>query len=113
MKFYLIYTTCLHLYNIVLSLISQRFFEMMRESCDANDHPDSNLFIQMYRLISTYSLVKPPRSSNFSSTEIFDLLLSIEDIEDAEQRKEQWEAQWDTILDTGGAALLKKSTRSR
>ena len=72
---------------------------MMRESCGANDHPDSNLFIQMYRLISTYSLVQPPKGSNVTSSEIFDVLLSIKNIEDAEERKEQWNAQLDTTLD--------------
>lgn len=74
---------------------------MMRESCGANDHPDSHLFIQMYRLISTYSLVQPPRGSNVSSGEIFDVLLKINEIDDAEQRKEQWQAQLDNILDQG------------
>ena len=60
----------------------------------------------MYRLISTYSLIKPPRGSNISSTEMFDVLLSNKDIEDAEQRKEQWEDQLDTILDTGGTDVF-------
>ena len=78
----------------------------MRESCGANDHPDSNLFIETYRRISTNSLVKPPRDSNVLSTETFDVLLSINDIEDAEQRKEQWETQLDTIQDTGGADVF-------
>ena len=60
---------------------------MMRECCGANDHPDSNLFIQMYRLISTYSIAKPPKGSNVSSLDIFQVLLSVQDIEDVNERK--------------------------
>ncbi|XP_071642320.1 uncharacterized protein [Temnothorax longispinosus] len=39
----------------------ERFFGMMRHCCGSNEHPDSQLFIQMYKLVSTYSLVKPPK----------------------------------------------------
>ena len=51
--------------------------------------------------MSIYSLVKLPRGSNISKTEIFKILLSIKDIENESERKEQWEAQLDTILDKG------------
>lgn len=74
---------------------------MMRNCCGSNDHPDSQLFIQMYRLISTYSLVKPPRGCNVSSTEIMNVLLNIKDITDIKERQEQWIGQIDTILDRG------------
>lgn len=74
---------------------------MMRNACGCNDHPDSSLFIQTYKLISTYSLVKPPKGSNVSSAEIMQVLLSIKDIKNTEERKDQWNAQIDTILDKG------------
>lgn len=83
---------------------------MMRESCGANDHPDSHLFIQIYRLISTYSLVQPPRGSNVSNSEIFDVLLKIQDIDDSEERKEQWRAQLDDILDRGCTETFVEAT---
>lgn len=76
---------------------------MMRESCGANDHPDANLFLQMYRLISTYSISRPPKGSNINSSEILDVLLSIDTIENKNEKKEQWENQLDTILDKGNA----------
>ncbi|XP_039305481.1 uncharacterized protein LOC105206719 isoform X2 [Solenopsis invicta] len=79
----------------------ERFFGMMRNACGCNDHPDSQLFIQMYRLISTYSLVKPPKGSNVSTAELMDILLKIKDIKDIEERQEQWISQIDTILDRG------------
>lgn len=59
---------------------------MMRYCC--NDHPDSQLFIQIYKLISTYSLVKSPKGCNVSSTEIMNVLLDIKDIPDIKERRE-------------------------
>lgn len=75
---------------------------MMRESCGANDYPD--------RLISTYSLVQPPRGSNISNSEIFDVLLKIKDIDDAEERNEQWHAQLNTILDRGCTEMFVEAS---
>ena len=95
--------------NTVFPITFQRFFGMMRESCGANDHPDSNLSIQMYRLISTYSLVQSPKGSKVRSSEIFDVLLSIKDIKDAEEKKEQWNAQLNTILDRGCADVFAEA----
>lgn len=53
----------------------------------------------MYKLVSTYSLVKPPKDCNISGGELMDVLLSIKDIKDPEER--QWIDQIDTILDRG------------
>lgn len=55
----------------------------------------------MYKLVSTYSLVKPPPGSNVSGEEVLGVLLKLEDMDDNEERKSQWEAQIDTILDKG------------
>lgn len=52
---------------------------MMRSSCGSNDHPDSVIFMQIFRLISTYSLVKPPKRSNISGGEILSSLFSVHD----------------------------------
>lgn len=85
---------------------------MMRESCGTNDHPDSRLFIQLYRLISTYSLIEPPKGSIIASSEIFDALLRIHDIEETNKRKEKWESKLDNILDSGSNinALIEATT---
>lgn len=58
----------------------QRFFGMMRGACDFNNHPDSVLFAQVFRLMSTYSLVKPPRRCNVSGSEMLSTLLSSQEI---------------------------------
>lgn len=74
---------------------------MMRHCCGSNDHPDSALFIQMYKLVSTYSLIKPPKGSNVTGGELIDVLLKIKDIPNVDERRAQWDAQIDTILDKG------------
>ena len=60
----------------------ERFFGMMRNCCGSNDHPDSQLFIQMYRLVSMYSLIKPPKGCNVSTGELMNVLINIKDIPD-------------------------------
>lgn len=77
---------------------------MMRNCCGSNDHPDSQLFIQIYRLISMYSLVKPPKGCNVSTGELMNALINlkdIKDIKDIKEREEQRIGQMDTILDRG------------
>ena len=80
----------------------QRFFSMMRYFCGtSNDHPDSILFIQMYKLIATYSLIKPPKGANVSGGEMVEALLKFKDITDDKERWSQWQKQLDKIVDTG------------
>lgn len=73
----------------------------MRHCCGSNDHPDSTLFIQMYRLVATYSLIKPPKGSNVTGDDMMQVLLNIKDIKNMNERRNQWDAQIDTILDKG------------
>lgn len=84
----------------------------MRECCGANDHPDSILFIQMYKLVSTYSLIKPPKGCNVEGSEILQTLVSLKDIKDNNNRHEQWEGIIDTIIDRGnGTDYLQESAQ--
>lgn len=53
----------------------QRFFGMIRSACGSNSHPDPLQFAQMYRLLSVYSLVQPPRGSNISGGDIVHSLI--------------------------------------
>lgn len=54
---------------------------MMRGACGSNDHPDSVIFIQTYKLLSTYSLVKPPKGSNIENDELLKTLLNMDEME--------------------------------
>lgn len=73
----------------------------MRNACGCNDHPDSRLFIQMYKLISTYSLVKPPRGSNIDSGEMLHVLLNINDVSkpEAQEKIEQFQRNIDDFIE--------------
>lgn len=42
----------------------ERFFGKTRQAACANDHPDMPTFPQIYRMLSVYSLLKPPKFGN-------------------------------------------------
>lgn len=48
---------------IIISIF-QRFFGVIRQACGPNDHPDCPTFLQLYKLLSMYSIIKPPRRGN-------------------------------------------------
>lgn len=75
----------------------------MRQSSGSNDHPDSTVFLQLYRLLGTYSLIKPPKGSNVSGEELFSALVSTNDLK-AEQKegKENLHSILDRIISSGG-----------
>lgn len=75
-------------------------FGMIRGCCGSYDKPDPVLFIQVYRLLSFYSLVKPPRGSNVESMELFETLLSSKDTT-GNENKEEWEEVLKKIIERG------------
>lgn len=81
----------------------QHFFGLIRGACGNGCHPDPLMFINVYRLLCTYSLVKPPRGSNVSGAEMLTALLSLEDIVGAENqsRRQEMEQKIELILDGG------------
>lgn len=87
----------------------QHFFGEIRGACGANDHPDPIQFIQLYRLLSVYSLVSPPRGSNVSGAAMLSTLLSLEDLVQKENKKRKIELQrkFDEMLDNGEFADLE------
>lgn len=75
-------------------------FGMIRGCCGSHDKPDHLLFIQVYRLISFYSLVKPPKGSNVDSLEIFETLLTNKD-DTLHKNKEEWKTVLNDIIEKG------------
>ena len=53
---------------------------MFRICYGSTKKSDPMTFIQVYRFLSFYSVVKPPKGSNVEGTEIFQSLLSGEDL---------------------------------
>lgn len=75
----------------------------MRQACGDNQHPDPQQFIQVFRLLSVASLIKPPRGSNVSGGEMLQTLTSLTDIlhEENLARRQKLEEELDRILDQG------------
>lgn len=68
--------------TVVYSL--QRFFGTIRQAGGQNDHPATPTFLQLYKLLSVYSVLKPPKYGNCSVHDDKPLrpLISISDIKD-------------------------------
>ena len=73
----------------------------MRTASGSNDHPDPTIFLQLFRLIGTYSLIKPPKGSNIEGVELFtSLLQKVDKMEDSPHEKMR--EVIDNILGNGG-----------
>jgi len=47
----------------------QKFFGIIRQTAGPSDHPSTPTFLQLYRMLSVYSIIKPPKSGNCSILE--------------------------------------------
>jgi len=72
----------------------------MRGACGSNSHPDSLLFVQVYMLLSVYSLVKPIRGSNVTASELLSTIISLKYLvgEEHKEHKEHFENIIDNII---------------
>ncbi|KAJ1522466.1 hypothetical protein ONE63_001656 [Megalurothrips usitatus] len=67
----------------------EHFFGAVRQACGCGSHPDPLQFIQVYRLLSVASLVKPPRGSNVTGAEMLEALLSASDLLSVKEKERQ------------------------
>ncbi|KAK3911161.1 Transposable element P transposase [Frankliniella fusca] len=81
----------------------EHFFAVIRQGCGAHGHPDPVQFIQVYRLASYRTLIKPPKGSNIMGGDMLKSLLSMPDFtsEENKRRRLQFEKELDEALDTG------------
>ncbi|KAF0734603.1 Transposable element P transposase [Aphis craccivora] len=42
----------------------EKFFGIIRQVAGPNDHPSTPTYLQLYRILSVYSLIKPPKTGN-------------------------------------------------
>ncbi|XP_011875542.1 PREDICTED: uncharacterized protein LOC105566272 [Vollenhovia emeryi] len=42
----------------------EKFFGTIRQAAGCNDHPSCPTFLQLYKLLSVYSIIKPPKYGN-------------------------------------------------
>ena len=59
----------------------------MRQVRGSNDHPDSRIFAQVFRLLSTYSLIKPRRGSTVEVVDILIRMLNFKDLHEDKGRQ--------------------------
>ncbi|KAK3925973.1 Transposable element P transposase, partial [Frankliniella fusca] len=78
------------------------FFGHIRGACGSNQHPDPRMFINVYRLLMTYSLIKPPRGSNVTGGQVMDTMLQLKDLkgEDDQIRRLELQERIDELLDS-------------
>ena len=87
--------------------ILQKFFDIIRSHCGTHDHPNSVMFIQIYRLLSEYALIKPPKNTNVGSygETVAHTLLDLKSISTAntenEDKKTNFYLMLDEVVDAG------------
>ena len=91
-------------YAINNSILFQHFFGMVREAGGNNDHPDPLMFILIFRLMSVYSLVKPPKGSNITGGDLLKSLVFMKDagLNSKDKEKKRWQKIHEEILESGG-----------
>lgn len=92
------YLTTIHLTQDAL----EKFFEIMRNACGCNDHPDVMLFGQVYRLLCSYSLATPPKGSNVTSDKLLQSMMQTKDsLALASVPKNKWFEKLHVIVEKG------------
>ncbi|CAH1731422.1 unnamed protein product [Aphis gossypii] len=60
----------------------EQFFGIVRQATGPNDHPATPTFIQVYKILSAYSILKPPKSGNCTILETTTPKISLNDIKE-------------------------------
>lgn len=45
-------------------MFQQQFFDIVRQETDQNDHLNYPTFLQVCKMLTMYSIIKPPKSGN-------------------------------------------------
>lgn len=74
----------------------QKFFGTIRQAAGCNDHPNCPTFLQLYKLLSVYSIIKPPKFGNCTVTEQSKqhIFVSLHNLKTAEQKSELQSAKY-------------------
>ncbi|KAL5239031.1 hypothetical protein ACI65C_006441 [Semiaphis heraclei] len=60
----------------------EKFFGIIRQISGPNDHSSTPTFMQLYRMLTAYSLMKPPKSGNCSISEDQKPILELSDLKE-------------------------------
>lgn len=78
----------------------ERFFSVMRHSCGGNDHPDPKMFALVYRLASTFSLIRPPKGCNVPGHNLLkNFMQPVQVLINSNKERELWLQHIDHILE--------------
>lgn len=74
-------------------MFHQRFFGTVRHTAGSNDHPGTPTFLQIYKILSIFSVIKPPRYGNCTLLHAkYETAVTISDIKDLYYDPDQKEA---------------------
>lgn len=86
-------------------------FGLARSVCGDNDHPDSTQFGYVFRLLSTYSLIKPIKGSTIAGSEMLTTLVSYTDYEDTIEGRQKWLKVMDDVIEGKPRAQPQEQTQ--
>ncbi|XP_046601025.1 uncharacterized protein LOC124295363 [Neodiprion lecontei] len=71
----------------------EKFFGTIRQAAGSNEHPNSPTFLQLYKLLSVYSTLKPPKFGNCTVSDQHSpkILISLNDLKTAYGQKSEGE----------------------
>ncbi|KAK0174339.1 hypothetical protein PV327_010122 [Microctonus hyperodae] len=83
----------------------------MRYSCGGNDHPDPKMFAQVYRLATSFSLIRPPRGCNVSGTNLLRSLVEAKEVLTISNKasRDSWIRSIDDMLESNEPILANSS----
>jgi len=58
------------------------FFGTIRQAIGPNDHPSTPTFLQVYKMLSLYSVLKPPKTGNCKILDSSSPKISITDVKE-------------------------------
>lgn len=76
----------------------QKFFGIIRQSCGPNDHPTTPTFLHLYKILSVYSVLKPPKYGNCSITSTDTPQISLADLHEIFHSKDSCKTEKITKL---------------
>lgn len=90
----------------------QKFFGTIRQAAGCNDHPSCPTFLQLYKLLSLYNVIRPPKYGNCTVSDVTlpSIVITLDDIKEAYGKKsagmfsthqEELRQKLDTILELG------------
>ena len=62
----------------------QKFFGTIRQAAGGNEHPTCPTFLHLYKLLSIYNIIKPPKYGNCTSDgKKFEQVITVADLKEA------------------------------